>query len=102
MADINNTLWEFREMYRAEQNPNRRQQLQDLYDQALSAVLDMADKDIGDNTKAFTDAVDKLDDSISKLREAKRDLGNVANGIKKVAKAVDVVVKVAAAVVAVA
>ncbi len=100
MADINNTLWELREMYRAEQFGDRRQRLQDLYDKALSAVLDMAAKDIGDNSKAFNDAVDKLDTSISKLREAKRDLTNVANAIKKVAKAVDVVVKVAAAVVA--
>jgi len=98
MADINNTLWELRETYRAEQNPNRRQQLQDLYDQALSAVLDMADKDIGNNTKKFNDAVDKLDDSISKLREAKRDLGDIAAAIKTVAKAVDTVVRIAEAV----
>jgi len=96
MATINETLWELRDTYRAEPNPDRKQQLQDQYDRALSAVLDMADKDIGDNTEAFAKAVDGLDDSIASLRQAKRDLGDVAKAIKNVAKAVDVVVKVAA------
>lgn len=96
MATINEALWELRDTYRAEPNPDRKQQLQDQYDRALSAVLDMADKDIGDNTEAFAKAVDGLDDAIASLRQAKRDLGDVAKAIKNVAKAVDVVVKVAA------
>jgi ABC-type transporter Mla subunit MlaD len=99
MATINEALWELRDTYRAEPNPDRKQQLQDQYDRALSAVLDMADKDIGDNTEAFAKAVDGLDDSIASLRQTKRDLGDVAKAIKNVAKAVDVVVKVAAKVV---
>jgi len=99
MATINEALWELRDTYRAEPNPDRKQQLQDQYDRALSAVLDMADKDIGDNTEAFAKAVDGLDNSIASLRQAKRDLGDVAKAIKNVAKAVDVIVKVAAKVV---
>ena len=99
MATINEALWELRDMYRAEPNPERRQQLQDQYDRALAAVLEMADKDIGDNTEAFTKAVEGLDKSIDSLRQAKREIGDVAKAIKNVAKAVDVVVKVAAKVV---
>lgn len=99
MATINEALWELRDTYRAEPNPERRQRLQDEYDRALSAVLEMADKDIGDNTEAFAKAVDGLDNSIASLRQAKRDLGDVAKAIKNVAKAVDAVVKVAAKVV---
>jgi hypothetical protein len=98
MAEINNTLWELRELYRAEQNPGRRQKLQDNYDRALSAVLDMADKNIGKNTAAFDDAVTELDTAVTKLREAKRDLGNVVKAIGTVAKAIDGVVKIAVAV----
>lgn len=96
MASINEALWELRETYRAEPNPERRQQLQDEYDRALSAVLEMTDKDIGNNTAAFDKAVEGLEESIEALRQAKRELGDVAKGIKNVAKAVDVVVKVAA------
>jgi len=96
MATINEALWELRDTYRAEPNPERRQQLQDQYDRALSAVLEMADKDIGKNTEAFAKAVEGLDNSIASLRATKRDLGDVAKAIKNVAKAVDAVVKVAA------
>ena len=96
MATINEALWELRETYRAEPNPERKQLLQDEYDRALSAVLEMADKDIGKNTEAFAKAVEGLDNSIASLRATKRDLGDVAKAIKNVAKAVDAVVKVAA------
>lgn len=96
MASINGALWELRETYRAEQNSDRRQQLQDEYDRALSAVLEMTDKDIGNNTTAYDKAVEGLESSIAALREAKREVGDVAKAIKNVAKAVDVVVKVAA------
>lgn len=96
MATINDALWELRETYRAEPNPERRQQLQDAYDKALMSVLEIADKDIGDNTAAFQKAVEKLEESIADLRQAKKEIGDVAKGIEKVAKAVDVVVKVAA------
>jgi hypothetical protein len=101
MAAINDALWELRETYRAESNADRKQQLQDEYDRALSAVLEMADKDIGDNTAAFDKAVEGLDKSIAMLRQAKRDVGDVAKAIKNLSKAVDVVVKVAAKVAAV-
>jgi hypothetical protein len=96
MASINEALWELRESYRAEPNPERRQQLQDEYDRALSAVLEMTDKDIGNNTAAFDKVVAGLEESIEALRQAKREVGDVAKAIKNVAKAVDVVVKVAA------
>ena len=99
MATINEALWELRETYRAEPNPERKQLLQDEYDRALSAVLEMADKDIGENTAAFDKAVEGLDKSIAALRQAKRDLGDVAKAIKNVAKAVDAIVKVAAKIV---
>lgn len=98
MADINNTLWEMRETYRAEQDADRQLQLRELYDKALAGVLDMADKNIGNNSQRFSDAADKLDDAITKLREAKRELGDVAAAIRNVAKAIDGVVKIAAAV----
>lgn len=96
MATINDALWELRETYRAEPNPERRQDLQDAYDRALMAVLEIADKDIGDNTAAFARAVTRLEKSIADLRQAKKEVGDVAEGIEKVARAVDVVVKVAA------
>ncbi|HSN04000.1 MAG TPA: hypothetical protein VLS44_03400 [Nitrospira sp.] len=101
MATINEALWELRETYRAEPNAERRQQLQDEYDRALSAVLEMADKDIGDNTAAFEKAVEGLDKSIASVQQAKRQIGDVAKAIKNLAKAVDAVVKVAAKVAAV-
>ncbi|MEC4890786.1 MAG: hypothetical protein RI101_12075 [Nitrospira sp.] len=96
MAAINDALWELRETYRAEPNPERRQQLQDAYDRALQAVLDLADKVLGENTAAYDKAVEGLNDAVTQLRQAKRDVGDVAKAIKTVAKAVDAVVKVAA------
>lgn len=96
MATINEVLWKLRETYRAEPNAERKQQLQDEYDRALSVVLEMADKDIGNNTAAFNKAVEGLGNSIAMLQQAKREIGDVAKAIKNVAKAVDAVAKVAA------
>lgn len=95
MSRINDALWDLRETYRAEPNPERKQQLQAEYDRALAAVLDLTDKTLGDNTAAYGKAVDGLDESIAALRKAKKELGDVAAAINKVAKAVDVIVKVA-------
>lgn len=95
MARINDALWDLREAYRAEPNPARKQKLQDEYDRALAAVLDLTDKTLGENTAAYKRAVDGLDESVAALRKAKKELGDVAAAINKVAKAVDVMVKVA-------
>jgi NTP pyrophosphatase (non-canonical NTP hydrolase) len=95
MSRINDALWDLREAYRAEPNPARKQQLQDEYDRALAAVLELTDKVLGDNTAAYNKAVDGLDKSITDLRKAKKELGDVAAAVNKIAKAVDVMVKVA-------
>jgi hypothetical protein len=95
MSRINDALWELREAYRAEPNPIRKQELQDEYDRALNAVLELTDKTIGAQTAAYNKAVTALDKSIQDLRKAKRGLGDVAKAITRIAKAVDVLVKVA-------
>lgn len=95
MSRINDALWDLRDAYRAEPNPVRKQQLQDEYDRALAAVLDLTDKTLGENTPAYHKAIDGLEESIAALRKAKKELGDVAASISKVAKAVDVMVKVA-------
>lgn len=95
MARINDALWDLRDQYRAEPNPNRKQELQDEYDRALNAVLEMTDKDIGSNTAAFNLAVQALENSITALKKAKRELGDVAQAIANVASAVDMIVRVA-------
>jgi chaperonin cofactor prefoldin len=95
MARINDALWDLREAYRAEGNPDRKQRLQDEYDRALDAVLELTGKTLGENTAAYESAVDALDQSIADLRSAKKELGDVAEAIRRVAKAVGVVVEVA-------
>ena len=95
MSRINDALWELREAYRAEPNPARKQELQDEYDRALNAVLELTDKTIGENTAVYNKAVDALEVSVKELKRAKRELDDVAKGITKVAKAVDLLVKVA-------
>lgn len=95
MSRINDALWDLRETYRAEPNPVRKQRLQDEYDRALKAVLEMTDKDIGDNTDAYNSAVAALESSIAALKKAKREVGDVAKTITKIAKAVDMVANVA-------
>lgn len=95
MTRINDVLWDLRESYRAEGNQERRQALQDQYDRALSAVLDITGKALGENSAKYSAAVDGLDKSIAALRQAKKDLKAVAAAITKVAKSVDAIVKVA-------
>lgn len=95
MARINDALWDLRELYRAEPNPIRKQQLQDEYDRALSAALEMTERDISGNTAAYTKAVNALEKSIAELKKAKREIGDVEKAIRNVAKAVDGIGKVA-------
>ncbi|MFO0995731.1 MAG: hypothetical protein U1F33_03535 [Alphaproteobacteria bacterium] len=98
MARINDALWDLRELYRAEQNPQRQEELRAEYDRALEACLAMVDRDISANTAAYNKAVDALQDSITALRKAKRELGDIASTVANVAKAVDAIVKIARAV----
>lgn len=96
MTRINDVLWDLREAYRAESNPDRRQTLQDQYDRALSAVLEMTGKALAANSTKYAAAVNGLEKSIAELKQAKKNLEAVAAAIAKVAKAVDTIVKVAA------
>lgn len=98
MPRINDTLWELRELYRAEQNPRRQEELRAEYDRALDACLAMVDRDISANTAAYNKAVDALQDSIDALRKAKRELGDLSARVATIAKAVDALVKIAKAV----
>ena len=98
MPRINDALWDLRELYRAEQNPQRQAELRAEYDRALDACLAMVDRDISANTAAYDKAVGELTDSIAALRKAKRELGDMAATVTKVAKAVDAIVKIAKAV----
>ena len=95
MAQINDTLWEMRDLYRQEQDPDRRQALQQQYDAALDATLALADKSLGANTEKYQEAVDGLDGKIQALKKVKRELGDIAAAIRDVAAAVDAFVKVA-------
>jgi phage-related tail protein len=95
MARINDVLWDLRETYRAENNPERRQALQDQYDRALSAVLEMTGKALAKNSAKYNAAVDALEKSIADLKQAKKALQAVAAAITKVAKTVDAIVKLA-------
>jgi hypothetical protein len=100
MSRINDALWQLREAYRAEPNPQRKQELQDEYDKALMCVLELTDKTLGTNTAAYETAVAGLETSIEELRKAKKEIGDVARAIKNVAKAVDALAGVSRKVIA--
>lgn len=99
MAAINQVLWDLRETYRAEQNPERRQRLLDEYDRALWAVLEITDRDIGENTVRYTKAVEGLEEAIGALKDAKQKVAGVAKAIENLAKAIDTIAKVSAKIV---
>lgn len=95
MATIRDLLGEMRDLYRSEPNPERRQKLQDAYDVALNAALEMTDKDISASTQDYKKALDKLDESIKELKEARRKILDVEKAIGKAAKAASLLGKVA-------
>ena len=95
MAQINEVLWEMRDTYRSETNPERKLQLRDEFDKALNAVLLMTAQDIGARTNDYNSAVESLGKSITNLKKARRELEDVAEAIVKVAEAVDLIVDVA-------
>lgn len=100
MAKINEVLWEMRDTYRSETNPERKLLLRDQFDKALNAVLLMTEHNIGVYTEDYNSSVKALEESITNLKKARRELEKVAETIVKVAKAVDLIVDVAKKVVA--
>src|SRR2546423_1047291 len=95
MPNINDALGALRDTYRAEPNPERRQQLQDQYDRAVDAGLTLTTKNIDAHTAEYDAAVNALGASVADLRKASADIAKVGEAMLKVAKAVDVIVAVA-------
>jgi hypothetical protein len=95
MATIREVLWEIRDQYRAESDPEKRKEIQVQYERALDAALEITSRDIGANTEAYEKAVAALEQANVELRKARAGIQDFAKTVMKIAKAVDMLVKVA-------
>jgi chromosome segregation ATPase len=95
MTTIRETLWQLRDQYRAESDPEKKKAIQEQYERALDAALEITAHDIGANTAEYETAVAALEQANEDLRQARAGLQDFADNVMKVAKAVDILVKVA-------
>ena len=94
MATIREVLWELRDQYRAEKDPDRQRQIEAQYERALDAALEITAHNISDATADYEAAVADLEVANVELRRARAGLADFAETVMKVAKAVDILVKV--------
>ncbi|MCP4330810.1 MAG: hypothetical protein GY791_20670 [Alphaproteobacteria bacterium] len=95
MASRRELINQLRAEYQAETDPDRRQQIEVVYDQALEASEKLAAHQIGANTVEYEAAIAELETSVEELKKARQDLADFAETINKVATAVDMLAKVA-------
>jgi len=95
MTTIRETLWELRDQYRAEVDPDRKKAIQAEYERALDAALAITAHDISANTTEYEAVVSELEEANKELRKARAGLQDFAETVTKIAKAVDVLVALA-------
>ena len=95
MHKVNNTLWELREQYLAEQNIEISNAIKAEYERVIDAIFRIAGIQLEENAEGYAKATKSLGTANAALRKARRKLEGIATAIERVASVVDTIVEIA-------